>query len=135
MSQNLKFASSKRQNSLVFKLANKFNGQIASKVQFRPIFKRVCIYSDFENLFFICSCTLFVVLDFFATFSRPSGKCRVRGHRDNQPTIASFRDFFWHSFASSRKRVQSRHVNLAIRFMFFLEFVFQRVFLYVLHTR
>ena len=28
--------------------------------------------------------------------------------------------------------MQSRHVNLAIRFMFFLEFVFQRVLLYVL---
>ena len=58
MCQNLKFASSKRQNSLVLKLANKFNGQIASKIQFRPVSNIVSIYSDSENIF------LFVVAHF-----------------------------------------------------------------------
>ena len=60
MCQNSKFASSKKQNSLVLKLAIKFNGQIAAKIQSRLVFNR--IHSDPENIFFICFCTLFAVL-------------------------------------------------------------------------
>ena len=53
MCQNSKVASSKKQNSLVLKLANKFNGQIASKIQSRPVFNRIAVHSDPENIFYL----------------------------------------------------------------------------------
>ena len=64
MCQNSKFASSKKQNSLGLKLANKFNGQIESKIQSRSIFNRIdVVHSDPENIFYL----------FLHTFRCPGG--------------------------------------------------------------